>query len=76
MGHDLPSIATACTKASRQKVGRTGKKKKQKEKEKQKRRRKRGSEGELLSPNYPIMLIARFPPFRCPLPVRISRKSI
>lgn len=30
MGHDLPSIATVCTKASRQKVGRIEKKKKRK----------------------------------------------
>lgn len=62
MGHDLPSIATACTKASRQKVGRTEKK----EKEKQKRRRKRGSEGELLSPNdsrHPLCRSLVFRPF-------------
>ena len=28
MGHDLPSMATICTKASRQKVGETEEKKK------------------------------------------------
>lgn len=45
MGHDLPSIAATCTKASRQKVGRTEKKGKKKER---KKRKKTGIQGRIV----------------------------